>query len=60
MLAIGVPSGRVIPCTRETPRTLKMALATLFSTRKSAGFLRSLSVSINSTSGVRRDSEKCR
>src|ERR1700712_814042 len=34
--SIGVPCGRVIACTREIPGTLKMALATLSITRKSA------------------------
>ena len=35
--SIGVPSGRVMPCTREMPGTRKIALASLCNTRKSAG-----------------------
>src|ERR1700750_2735814 len=34
--SIGVPCGRVMACTREIPGTLKMALAILSITRKSA------------------------
>ncbi len=39
--SIGVPSGRVMACTREIPSTAKMALAILLMTRKSAELRRS-------------------
>ena len=58
--SIGVPSGRVMACTREMPSTAKMALAILLMTRKSAELRRSWSLSIISTSGFIRAWEKCR
>lgn len=58
--SIGVPSGLVMPCTREIPRTLKIAFASRFSTMKSAGFQGHGPVSTMSTSGVIRDWEKWR
>ena len=52
--SIGLPSGRVIACTREMPGTRKMALAILSMTRKSAELRRSWSLSIISSSGFIR------
>ena len=57
---IGLPSGRVIACTRAMPSTLKMALAILSMTRKSAELRRSWSLSIISSSGFIRAGSKCR
>ena len=39
--SIGVPSGRVMACTRAMPSTWKMAFAILLMTRKSAELRRS-------------------
>ena len=58
--SIGVPSGRVMACTRAIPGTRKTALAILSMTRKSAELRRSWSLSIISTSGFIRACEKCR
>ena len=58
--SIGVPSGRVMACTREMPSTAKIAFAILLMTRKSAELRRSWSLSTMSTSGFIRACEKCR
>ena len=58
--SIGVPSGRVMVCTRAMPGIWKMALAILSMTRKSAELRRSWSLSIISSSGFIRACEKCR
>ena len=60
VFSIGLPWGRVGACTREMPSTRNTALATLSSTRKSAGLRRSWSASISSISGLIRAAEKCR
>ena len=57
---IGLPSGRVIACTRAMPSTLKRALAILSITRKSAELRRSWSLSTINSSGFIRAWEKCR
>ena len=57
---IGLPSGRVIACTRAMPSTLKRALAILSITRKSAELRRSWSLSIINSSGFIRAWEKWR
>ena len=58
--SIGVPSGRVMVCTRPMPSTPKIALAILSMTMKSAGLRRSWSDSTINTSGLSRAGEKCR
>ncbi len=60
MCSIGVPSGRVMACTRLIPGTRKIALAILSMTKKSAELRRSWSLSIISASGFIRACEKCR
>ncbi|CPU66682.1 Uncharacterised protein [Mycobacteroides abscessus] len=58
--SIGLPSGRVMLCTMEIPCTAKRPLASLCRTTKSAGLRISWSASRSMTSGVMRDSGKCR
>src|ERR1700741_3779998 len=56
----GLPSGRVIDCTRPMPGTLVTALVIRSITRKSAELRRSLSVSTSNISGFIREMGKCR
>ncbi len=58
--SIGLPSGRVMACTRDIPSTAKMALAILLITKKSAELRMSWSLSTISTSGFIRAWEKWR
>ncbi len=60
LCSIGVPSGRVMVCTRPIPGWWNMLLATRSMTRKSAELRRSWSLSIISSSGLSRAAGKCR
>ena len=58
--SIGVPSGRVMVCTRPMPGMWKIVLAIRSMTSMSAGLRRSWSVSSISSSGFIRACGKCR